>query len=808
MKFQDLPKRPLLTLTITGLCWFGACSEDPNQGLNQVGGGGFLLPGDDSAGGDAGTDAGSITDTAPDEGGPEVGVDTVVTGCQSAADCPQPDSPCEVARCNPAGVCQSVASPDGTACDDGNACTEQDACAAGSCLGAPLACPVSGPCRLSECDPIKGCAEVDAPDGLACDDGNPCTDDDTCGAGACLPGPNTCQCQSDDECAEQQTSQCQAPLVCDAGQCVAGGPPVQCPPSTDPCQESVCDDAQGCVLVAVADGTSCDSGQPCLGATCLDGACVALPGLPCDDNDACTDDACDAATGQCVNTPVSCDDGNACTTDSCDPATGCLAQAVPDGTPCTSPLACATDMCVSGQCESMCGCGSDAECDDGDACTDDVCDVATASCSSSPVSCDDGDDCTADSCDPLTGCANTAIAGCGDGQCDNVQTGSACNDGDPQTTADICMQGSCAGFRQVADAVGNDAVQYRHTRIGRVGDSWFIGRQQFGNDPFPTGYGGLIMAADDPDASTEMPASAVSEDFFRDIFGGYAVTYGGKLFVLESDGWNGAHPLAQALQDSGAGTNVRHVWGFATGVVTTVWVAGGNPAYIRRCESNPLNPGQCTPQTLPDTFQSTWRPRATRGHVVCGGAGGCSPVLVMAADDTLFQGQAFNSVFSNPGGQQTPWSTEFNDPQAGPTEVQDMAGDGDGNYLIVGSGGFMRLRAAGGTVSNSFNTVVPFQPEMFLGGAWFGAGAWMAVGTRDIPGPNGNGQREMWLLVAPEGSDLTQAASWNSYLLATDAQFASGIFDVWGDDAGQVRGVGATYNGTFTAQPTQWVRQP
>jgi hypothetical protein len=111
-----------------------------------------------------------------------------------------------------------------------------------------------------------------------------------------------------------------------------------------------------------------------------------------------------------------CDDGNACTADSCDPATGECAN-VPtdcdDGDPCT------IDSCdpATGQCGHV-----PAACDDGDACTTDSCDPATGECGHVPAVCDDGYACTADSCDPATGeCVfeDLCPAGevCADGQC-------------------------------------------------------------------------------------------------------------------------------------------------------------------------------------------------------------------------------------------------------------------------------------------------------------------------------------------------------------------------------------------------------
>eukprot|EP00567_Pseudictyota_dubia_P008425 CAMPEP_0197439364 /NCGR_PEP_ID=MMETSP1175-20131217/6123_1 /TAXON_ID=1003142 /ORGANISM="Triceratium dubium, Strain CCMP147" /LENGTH=676 /DNA_ID=CAMNT_0042969271 /DNA_START=77 /DNA_END=2108 /DNA_ORIENTATION=- len=44
----------------------------------------------------------------------------------------------------------------------------------------------------------------------------------------------------------------------------------------------------------------------------------------CDDQDACTTDVCNTATGICENTVINCSDGDTCTTDSCDTTLGCM----------------------------------------------------------------------------------------------------------------------------------------------------------------------------------------------------------------------------------------------------------------------------------------------------------------------------------------------------------------------------------------------------------------------------------------------------------------------------------------------------
>lgn len=74
-------------------------------------------------------------------------------------------------------------------CDDGNGCTTADRCASGACVGGPpLACAPLNDCQMSGiCDPATGlCAYFLKPDGSPCDDGNACTKNDTCVAGACI----------------------------------------------------------------------------------------------------------------------------------------------------------------------------------------------------------------------------------------------------------------------------------------------------------------------------------------------------------------------------------------------------------------------------------------------------------------------------------------------------------------------------------------------------------------------------------------------------------------------------------------------
>lgn len=178
------------------------------------------------------------------------------------------------------------------------------------------------------------------------------------------------------------------------------------------------DDAGTDAEAGCTDNAGCDDGVYCNGTeTCEEGTCV--PGVPvlCDDGIDCTADFCNESTGACeavgqdtlcvqdycdgpmhcvpgqgcvsANEPINCDDGVACTVDVCDNAEQrCIStpnhELCPsDGNFCNGPEMCdATKGCVSGPAPN---------CDDGLACTIDSCDYATG-CVYLPNSalCDDG----------------------------------------------------------------------------------------------------------------------------------------------------------------------------------------------------------------------------------------------------------------------------------------------------------------------------------------------------------------------------------------------------------------------------------
>jgi hypothetical protein len=399
--------------------------------------------------------------------------------------------------CNPAtGVCTDPLQTDGVACDlDASMCTP-DACNGGTCMaGAPVDCDDGNTCTDDSCDPATGLCSHDANQDT-CEDGDPCTVDDTCLGGACQTGtPVDCDDQNactDDSCDPESGLCVNDPnsLPCDDGDaCTTGdtcaegwcqpGVPTDCD-DRDPCTTDWCDPVGGdCVREFNTD--PCDDNDPCTADdACLGGACQ--PGAPvdCDDGDPCTTEACNPGTGDCdrsYNTepcddgdacttgdacsegsclpgaPKSCDDENPCTDDQCDPMTGECAntdntEPCDDGDPCTE-----MDACAGGACQA----GTPKWCDDGNACTDDYCDAETGECATTynEAGCDDGDLCTDGDYCFMGACQPGLPRNCDDGNpctddacdpwsgCFHAPNEEPCDDGNRCTDGDTCQLGSC-----------------------------------------------------------------------------------------------------------------------------------------------------------------------------------------------------------------------------------------------------------------------------------------------------------------------------------------------------------------------------
>lgn len=130
-----------------------------------------------------------------------------------------------------------------------------------------------------------------------------------------------------------------------------GKPVPPCEP-TSACLESRFDVAVGsCVESQRADGTACAEGNLCvLGGVCQQGRCVGQA-VDCDDQNACTVDVCNAATG-CEHLPAPpCPGDGKCQVGVCDPQLGCQLAPAADGETCGPVQSCdRAQVCMAGSC--------------------------------------------------------------------------------------------------------------------------------------------------------------------------------------------------------------------------------------------------------------------------------------------------------------------------------------------------------------------------------------------------------------------------------------------------------------------------
>ena len=218
---------------------------------------------------------------------------------------PQGDGP-QLEDIRPPGPCDGLA--DGAPCDDGTVCTTGDVCVLGFCVGEALQCDVtaSTPCTPSLCDPVLGCVNRELPDGAACN------------------------------------ANCFVTAECLGGECVGlAGAEITCPPSNDPCVESI--------------GCSPDSGQcsePRYRLACPEAAICAQVGeslaclerdgalcRPCRGDDECADDAGQPWACRALPAPIVAESGTAA-----DQGTYCQ-RACNRSAPCPTGLVCSAGFC-------------------------------------------------------------------------------------------------------------------------------------------------------------------------------------------------------------------------------------------------------------------------------------------------------------------------------------------------------------------------------------------------------------------------------------------------------------------------------
>ena len=401
--------------------------------------------------------------------------------CRGTARTCNDNNVCTTDTCNPATGC--VFTNNTKACSDGNACTVGDICGGGTCHPGTgtLNCNDHNPCTTDTCNPAAGCVFTNNTN--SCSDGNACTVGDTCGGGACHPGAHVV-CGARDQChaagvCNPSSGACSNPPVANGMSCNDGNACTQ----TDTCQNGTCTGVNPVVCTAPdqchvagtcntstgvcsnpskADGTACTDGNACTQAdTCQSGFCIGSNPVVCTALDQCrVAGTCNTSTGACSNANATdgtaCSDGNACTQ-----ADTCLGGVCAG----SNPVVCtALDQChVAGTCNTSTGACSNANATDGTACNDgngctqpDTCQTGVCTTGTGNP-CSNGGTCASASgggyaCFCPTGATGVNCETCASGytecagSCANTQSdvancgqcGTACAAGE------VCNAGSCA----------------------------------------------------------------------------------------------------------------------------------------------------------------------------------------------------------------------------------------------------------------------------------------------------------------------------------------------------------------------------
>ena len=481
-----------------------ACSEAPATFMVlDIIGTDVVSPVDGTFPGDFGPTE-TLVDAVPCDPGAPCEVESDFGLCQGEWSCESKDSPFCSAPTPAEETCDGIDNDcdgivDDIPCDDLSVCTTEDHCLEGICAGVAVSCDDDNSCTEDSCVTDQGCLNFVLV-GVPCDDDDACTTDDFCDESLCHGADVLCDdqdpctmdyCSSATGCVFEATDSpcddedpCTVGDLCNAGICT--GTPVSCDCLTDEdCGELedgdlcngtlVCDVEQFPHKCAVAAGTVIECPQPegidadCLAAHCAPdtGDCTLVPAhesKACSDGDACTiGDICEA--GECYSAnPLNCNDGNPCTDDLCDVVQGCVhvdnAVACDDGNACTTD-----DTCADG----LCGGGVATVCDDLNPCTDDSCNPASGCLfDTNSLPCDDADACTTDEMCIDGTCQNGKPVDCDDGNlcttdacdpdggCGHLPNSVPCDDGNACTDGDQCSDGSC----QAGEAASCDDGNY------------------------------------------------------------------------------------------------------------------------------------------------------------------------------------------------------------------------------------------------------------------------------------------------------------------------------------------------------------
>ena len=328
-------------------------------------------------------------------------------------------SQCQIPTCQSNSQCGSINRPDNSSCNDNNATTTNDVCLGGICTGMDkcmnVVCRASDQCHeIGTCRSSTGlCSDFPKAFGTLCDDNNPETTNDQCVSGTCT---GTSQC-STERCTTTRP-QCWYPS-CSGSVCRE----LQKPDNTP------CNDNDDTTLNDICTAGTCSGTNLCSNKYCP-------PKGQCYESSTC-------ALGICVDILVSdytaCDDGNANTfNDSCSRGT-CVGIEKCFGTTCPTP----TSQCeLSNSCNSVSGLCESTYATDGTLCNDGVVSTTGDRCLSGlclgEISCGVG------TCGSDTPCKRPS---CLNGFCSviNSPDSTVCNDQNPSTTSDVCLNGVCRG---------------------------------------------------------------------------------------------------------------------------------------------------------------------------------------------------------------------------------------------------------------------------------------------------------------------------------------------------------------------------
>ena len=387
-------------------------------------------------------------------------------------------------------------------CDDANECTI-DACdpVAAVCTHAIKPTEACDPCQPWKAGTICDGENIVWVDGCgnagelftSCADEDPCTVD-TCDEAtlACAYLPNDsalCGCEP------EASQKCQGNQVVWVDSCGNAGEVLVSCDDDEPCTVDACDPATLECLSVPSEAVECQDCVPSWGTAC-DGDLVVWVDscgtagevfVSCDDGDPCTIDGCDAKSASCVHVPS---DAEGC---EAGPAAACDGEAL---TVCDGASVVWIDAC--GQLAGVVD-----VCMDGDPCTDDGCDDATAACVYAPVesvacgSLDDGSACSAAmtlACDETT---LVWIDACGE----LAAVADTCNDGD-DCTVDSCSEaiGSCV-FTPIGSKECTATDDPGPDEPGPPDDGGADPGTAPGGDPGEEPGGGLVPAAEDPGAT-------------------------------------------------------------------------------------------------------------------------------------------------------------------------------------------------------------------------------------------------------------------------------------------------------------------